>query len=366
MTHIGIDARLNAYQMGGISTYARQLTAALEQLDPEGHYTIFHSRKATDLLTTNFCSAALWTPPHNRVMRLALALEVARFRLDILHCPDFIPPFFGAKRMVITVHDLTFLHYPQYITADSRRYYNDQIQAAVQKADHILTVSESAKADIIERLHVESEKITVQPNGVDANFRPLTPEQIDPIIQKLDLPSSYILHVGTFEPRKNLITLVRAYKILKAQFPDTPPLVFVGRRGWLYDEMMHDIHDVGVSDHLIWRENVDHVALPAVYNKAAALVMASHYEGFGLPPLEAMACGTIPLVSNRASLPEIVGDVGLQFDPDDPAALADALAFALTHNTWRATMRQRGLTRAAHFTWANSAQIALSVYRSLS
>jgi glycosyltransferase involved in cell wall biosynthesis len=363
MTRIGLDARLTYYRIGGISTYIRRLVTALEQLEPDSRFTVFASRKARESLVTRFRQAALWTPAHHRLERLALSAELARFRLDLLHSPDFIPPLRGARRHVITVHDLNFLHYPQFLTAESRRYYNDQIAAAVRQADHILADSEATKADLIALLDVPAAKITVHLLGVDESFRPLPPAALEPVRQRLDLPPAYILFVGTFEPRKNVSGLLDAYRLLLADLPDAPPLVLAGPRGWLFDETFAKAARLGLGERVLWRENIPQADLPALYNLAAVLVLPSYYEGFGFPPLEAMACGTIPVVSDRSSLPEVVGPVGLQAAPDDPAALAAALWRALTDAPWRADMRRAGLERAAAFTWARTARTALSVYR---
>ncbi len=363
MTHIGIDARLTYYRVGGISTYIRRVIQALAKLDTDNRYTVLNSRKSQEALTERFQQAALWTPCHHRFERLALSVELARFNLDILHSPDFIPPMRGAKRHVITVHDLTFIHYPQYLTADSRRYYNDQIKRATRQADHILADSESTKTDLINLLNVPADKITVHMLGVDESFQPLPAEVLTQYRQKLDLPSEYVLFLGTFEPRKNIIGLLEAYRILRTQLPDAPPLVLVGRRGWLFDETMAQINKLGLDDHIVWRENVPDEALPAVYNIALALVTPSFYEGFGLPALEAMACGTVPIVSNRSSLPEIVGDVGLLINPDDTSTLVDALQHTLTDTAWREKMQCVGIQRAATFTWETTAQIVLNTYR---
>lgn len=363
MAHIGIDARLTYYRLGGISTYIRRLVAGLEQLEPDARFTVFHSRKARESLVTRFRRAALWTPAHHRLERLALSAELARFRLDLLHSPDFIPPLRGARRHVITVHDLNFLHYPQFLTAESRRYYNAQIAAAVRQADHILADSEATKADLTALLGVPAAKITVHLLGVDESFRPLPPAALEPARQRLSLPPAYLLFVGTFEPRKNVPGLLDAYRLLLADLSDAPPLVLAGSRGWLFDETFAHVERLGLAERVLWRENVPQADLPALYNLAAALALPSYYEGFGFPPLEAMACGTIPVVSSRSSLPEVVGPVGLQVDPDDPAALAAALYRALTDTPWRADMRRAGLERAATFTWARTASSALSVYR---
>ncbi|MBZ0277878.1 MAG: glycosyltransferase family 4 protein [Anaerolineae bacterium] len=363
--HIGIDGRLTYYRIGGISTYIRHLVTTLESLDTDNRWTVFHSRKALDSLVTRFNRAALWTPCHHRLEREALSIELARFKLDVLHSPDFIPPWRGAKRYVITVHDLNFLHYPDFLTAESRRYYNGNIERAVRQADHILVVSEATKSDLITMLGVPPDKISVHFLGVDERFKPMSPSSREQFHREFDLPSGYILFVGTFEPRKNITGLLAAYQDLRSKMPDAPPIVLAGRRGWLFDETMAHIRQMKLDAHILWRENIPDNALPALYNGARVLVMPSFYEGFGLPALEAMACGTVPIVSNRSSLPEVVGDVGLQINPDDPATLTQALYQALTDDPWRETMQASALKRASRFTWEYTASVTLSVYRSL-
>ena len=190
----------------------------------------------------------------------------------------------------------------------------------------------------------------------------------DPVaqtLQEMGLPKDYILFVGTFEPRKNILGLLHAYRILLDRQPNTPSLLLVGRRGWLFDETMTRIEDMKLGEKLIWREDVHDDQLPAVYNGASVLVMPSFYEGFGFPALEAMACGTVPVVSNRSSLPEVVGEVGLQIDPDDPEALASAIERVLTDETWRKNMQISGIERAKTFTWQNTATIVRSVYEAV-
>ncbi len=173
MMHIGIDARLTYYRTGGISTYIMRLVEALERIDTANQYTVFRSRKMRDSLVTRFKHGSLWTPSHHRWERAALSAELLRFKLDIFHATDFIPPQFGARRHIITVHDLTFLHYPQFLTDESRHYYNDQIHYAVHHADHILTDSDSSKRDLVSMLGVPEDKITVHLLGVDESFHPL-------------------------------------------------------------------------------------------------------------------------------------------------------------------------------------------------
>ncbi|MBZ0299612.1 MAG: glycosyltransferase family 4 protein [Anaerolineae bacterium] len=353
------------YRKGGISTYMRRLVSALEALDETNLYTVFHSRKATESLVHRFRHADLWTPCHHRFERLALSVELARFRLDLLHSPDFIPPLHGARRQVITVHDLNFLHYPQYLTAESRRYYNDQIAMAVRQADHILADSAATKMDLVNMLNAPADKITVHMLGVDESFARLPPDTLQHYRQQLDLPETFLLFVGTLEPRKNIIGLLDAYRLLREQLADAPPLVLAGQRGWLFDETMQKIDQLALGAHVLFRENVAQDALPALYNLAAAVVLPSFYEGFGFPPLEGMACGTVPIVSNRSSLPEVVGEVGALIDPDDPASIATALLQALTDSAWLEAQRRAGLERAAQFTWECTARTTLSVYNTL-
>jgi glycosyltransferase involved in cell wall biosynthesis len=365
MQHIGIDARLNYYRTGGISTYTRRLIHALETLDATHQYTVFHSRKDRTSLTERFRHARLWTPCHHRLERLALSVELLRHRLDVFHSPDFIPPYRGARYHIITVHDLNFLYYPQFLTDESRRYYNDQIAQAVKQADHILADSTATQVDLVHMLNVPAEKITVHMLGVDESFRPLPQSALETVRQQLDLPASYLLFVGTFEPRKNIPGLLQAYQMLRAQLPDAPPMVLAGNRGWFFEETRREIEKLHLGAHVLWRENVPQAALPALYNLADALITPSFYEGFGFPALEAMACGTVPIVSDRASLPEVVGDVGALVDPDDPATITAAMLRVLTDSDWKDQMVTAGKARAATFTWENTARIVLQTYNAV-
>ena len=179
----------------------------------------------------------------------------------------------------------------------------------------------------------------------------------------MNLPEVYILFVGTFEPRKNLSGLLAAYAVLIAHMPDAPQLLIVGRRGWLYESLFDQARSLGVENRVIWREDITDADRVALYNGATLLTLPSFYEGFGLPPLEAMACGVPVVVSNRSSLPEVVGDVGLYVDPDRPESIADKLYQALTDSGWRSQAKTAGIARAATFNWRQTAQITRQVYQ---
>ncbi len=365
MAHIGIDARLTHYRVGGISRYITALLAACEAQSPPHKLTILQSRKARKSLSSRFPSAKLWTPPHHPLERSALSIELWRHRLDLLHSPDFIAPRRGARRHIITVHDLSFIHFPEYLTAESRHYYNGQIEASVARADHILANSQTTKDDLVAILDVPPDKITVHLLAADERFRPLSSAETAAALRALELPDDYFLFVGTLEPRKNLASLAKAYRDLKLALPDAPKLVVVGRLGWHYEQVLADIGALGMDEHILLRHAVSDQQLPAVYNRACAVVLPSFHEGFGLTALEAMSCGAVPIVSQVGALQEIVGDVGALVDPHDHSTIATAMKRTLTDSDWLALQSKRALGRAAQFSWRESARIVLDCYDAL-
>jgi glycosyltransferase involved in cell wall biosynthesis len=358
---IAIDARLAYYTGGGISQYIRHLAAELPALDPGNEYQILHSRKAREALSMppNARRVACWTPSHHRFERFALAAELWPLGLDLLHSPDFIPPVNGRWRSVITVHDLTFLHYPQFLTPESRRYYNGQIQAAVKRADAILSDSFATRDDIVNLLSVSADKITVVHLAPDAAFAPQPAAAVKSVLARHGLPGEYLLFVGTLEPRKNIAGLLRALAVL----PEAPPLVLAGRRGWLFDETQSLISNLHLEHRVHLMEDFPFSDLPALYSGASAFVLPSHYEGFGLPVLEAMACGTPVVIADRASLPEIAGEAALRIDPDDPASIASAIQAVLSDEACRRRLIESGFERVRQFSWEKAARATLAVYR---
>ncbi len=362
---IGIDARLNYYRPGGSTEYTRHLVQELALLDAESAYFIVHHARDQHTLrpAPNFQRLNTWTPAHHRWERWGLSLELWPRRLDVYHATDTIPPQHGGRRHVLTIHDLHYLHYPQFMTRESLRYYRDQIVWAVQRAAHILVPSHATARDLLTLLDVPETCVTVHPLGVNPAFHPQSADAIRAVRARWGLPETYLLFVGTFEPRKNITGLLRAYDRLRAKLPDAPPLVLVGRRGWLYEDIFATAEQLQLGKTLIWIEDAPFADLPALYSGALALTLPSHYEGFGLTALEAMACGTPPIISPRGSLPEVVGEAGLRVDPDDPEAIAEAMRRMLEDNALRAALRQKGLARAATFTWRRTAEIALRVYR---
>ena len=362
---IGIDARILAYRRGGIASYVSHLLPALAAIDPETNYQVLHNwrDRGRGRPGANFHRVTVWTPCHHRLERWALGAEVARLRLDLLHSSDFIPPAFGARRFVITVHDLNFLYYPQFLTRESRRYYAGQVAWAVGRVAHILADSEATRQDIIRLLDVSPEKVTTVHLAADPTFRSLAEPEVEAVLSCYDLEPGYILFVGTLEPRKNLPGLLSAYRLLLDRGMTDALLVVVGGRGWLYEETFNRVERLGLSDRVRFLHGVPDAELPALYNGATLLAAPSFYEGFGLPALEAMACGTPVVVSDRGSLPEVVGEAGIQVNPDEPEEIAQGMAAVLSAPDLRHRLQAAGLARAAGFTWEETACRTLEVYR---
>lgn len=365
---IGVDARLIHHQPAGISRYTSHLLKAVAKLDTTDEFVIFqHRRHRTPVVEqANFRRATLFAPVHTRLEQWMLPLELARFPMDVLHCPDFIPPLHSALPTVITVHDLAFLHWPHFLTKDSAAYYG-QIDRAVKRAAHIIVPSESTRQDLVAQLGVEPSKVTVIYEAADERFIPLPlADTRQYVTQKYGLPSAFVLFVGTIEPRKNVDGLLRAFHHLRTKYGASDiGLVIAGSRGWLYDEMLALIRDLHLEGSVFLLGRVPDHDLHRLYVAARCHVHAAHYEGFGLPPLEAMACGTPTIVSNVSSLPEVVGDAALLVNPANWEEIAIAMHRLLTDDGLHAELRLKGLQRARSFSWELAARRTLEVYHAV-
>ncbi|MFQ5611323.1 MAG: glycosyltransferase family 4 protein [Anaerolineae bacterium] len=363
---IGIDARLVYYSKAGIGQYIMRLVEALADLHPaDVDFLLLQSRKDRTNLVTNhqFSRTSLWTPSHHRLEQQALRVEISPLRLDLLHSPDFIPLFRRNCASVITVHDLAFLLYPHFLTREAARYYS-QIDQAVRSTDHIIAVSEATRQDIIKQLGVPEDKITV----IHEAPHPLH-HQIDDdlarnyVSEHFGIDTDYIFFVSTIEPRKNLPGLLHAYRRLRDSYKRKELLVLAGSPGWLTDEVFATVDKLNLEEHVIFLGRVPTETLLHLYNAARLLVHPSFYEGFGLPPLEAMTCGTPTIVSNISAMPEVVGDAALLINPHDTEGLTVAMWRVLTDEDLRANLIAKGLKRASCFSWQRAAEETLAVYR---
>ncbi len=363
---IGIDARLVYYSRAGIGQYILRLVEALAKLDVGAdQFVLLQSRKDHTKIVNrpNFARRSLWTPSHHRLEQLFLPLELDRARLDLLHSPDFIPPFRRTGQSVITIHDLAFLLYPHFLTNEAARYYG-QIDEAVRSTNHIIAVSESTRRDTISLLGVPEQKITVIYEAANPIYRQIDSDLARKFVSDAyDIDTDYILFVSTIEPRKNLPALLQAYRKLRDAYKRPEKLVLAGRRGWLSEEVFDTIEKLNLSEHVRLLGRVPSEHLVYLYNAARVLVHPSFYEGFGLPPLEAMNCGIPTIVSNVSALPEVVGDASILIDPNDVDELMVAMWRVLTDEELRSGMVAKGLKRAEMFSWERSAQETLDVYR---
>jgi len=284
---------------------------------------------------------------------------------DIFHATNHLLAHFGRAKTVFTLHDLIFLHYPAYHLPYNRWFLTLAMPRFLRAAHVIVTPSECSRQDAIKFYNLPAEKIKVIYEAAAPHFKPATnPTELARIRQKYNLPANFLLHVGTIEPRKNLSRLLEAFRAALADHPGLR-LVLVGKKGWLYDEFFQKIKTLGLDDHVVFPGFVDEADLPAFFQLAEVFVYPSLYEGFGLPPLEAMACGAPVICSNSSSLPEVVGNAGLLVDPADTAELAAALRRALSDADLRASLRAQSLARAAQFSWDRAGAELEAVYRQL-
>jgi glycosyltransferase involved in cell wall biosynthesis len=284
---------------------------------------------------------------------------------DVFHSSDVLLWKQPGALNVVTIHDLTTLLFPEHHTANTREMQALVRRFAQEKADTVIAVSEATKRDILANLEIPDERVRVVHNGVGSAFHPIEDrETLTRALAPLGLsPGGYILHVGTIEPRKNLVRLVDAYhQARQAVSSPAPKLVLAGSKGWQFQEVFKRVEELALRKEVIFLGKVPTDILPALYSGAALFTYPSLYEGFGLPPLEAMACGTPVVAANTSSLPEIVGDAGVLINPTDTQALADALATLLNDTERRADLSARGLVRAKLFSWRRTAAEMLKIY----
>ncbi len=280
---------------------------------------------------------------------------------DLLHALAFVAPVWLSVPMVVTVYDLSFVHYPQVLTASRRLYLRLLTRLTCQRARRVIAISQSTADDVIQTLGIPAEKVDVAVPGYNADvYQPLANDVIQQFRQQKNLPERFWLFVGTLEPRKNLVTLLEAYARITAE--ERLPLLLGGGKGWLYDEIFATIEKYNLGDSVHHLGFIPADELPFWYNSAEVFLFPSVFEGFGLPVLEAMACGTPIVTSNASSLPEVARDAGLCIDPHDVNQWADTLRFIYQNADWRDEASQKGLDKAQRFTWQHTAQQTLRSY----
>jgi glycosyltransferase involved in cell wall biosynthesis len=365
--HIAIDAHAVGTGLAGNETYVRNLVEALAAVDARNRYTLYVTkRSAVAALAGRWPNFEVRrTLPHTPLVRIPVTfeMELRRRPVDLLHVQFTAPPFAPCP-VVATVHDLAFEHIPETFNRRSWMQLRMTVRRTARRAAHIITPSEFVRRDVIETYGVAPERITVTPEAAAPHFRPASDEEVARVRAAYGIEGDYILAVGSIQPRKNLVRLVRAYADLRRRRrrDKLPQIVVVGKRAWLYGETLRAVEAEGVRGHTVFTGYVSETDLPALYTGALCFVYPSFFEGFGLPPLEAMACGTAVVVGDRTSLPEVVGDAALSVNPFDTDALGRAVERLIDEPALRDTLREKGLARARLFTWRRTAALTLEAY----
>lgn len=277
--------------------------------------------------------------------------------------PNFIPnPNIKAKKIISTIHDFSFMLQPHWHTKELINHYNKNFFKHIKKADHIITGSNFTKQEIVNYMQLPQDKISVIYHGVNHELYKTHPQtKLQKTKTKFDLPHKFLLFVGSIEPRKNLLTLLKAYTLLTKEQKEGLPLILVGFKGWQNREIMQEIQKN--KEHIRYLGYVTDAQLAHIYNLASIFIYPSLYEGFGLPPLEAMACGTPVIVSSVASLPEVCGDAALYIDPTDPQDIKDKILTLLNDTNSREALSQKAQAQAALFSWDKSALEHFKVFQ---
>lgn len=391
--HIGLNAHLLSgragYRSAGIHHYIYHLLRHLPQADPDLRYTIFVGPSPSSPLSSDLGGEGgeggqpaisrsrwpTWRPPVRILWEQAVQpLAAAAAHFDLLHGLAFVAPLLAPCPTVVTVYDLSFMRTPERFRPGNRWYLQMLTRWSCRRASRVIAISEHTKRDVNDLLGIPAERIDVVYPGVGPEFRPLPPEQVAAFRQVRGLPERFVLYLGTIEPRKNLTVLLEAFARLRrigergtgveGQGPTSAvKLVLAGATGWMFTEVFSLVEALGLREDVILPGYVPDEELPLWYNAAQIFAYPSLYEGFGLPPLEALACGTPVVASNAAALPEAVGRAGWLVAPGDVDELAGALKRLLEDAALRAELGARGRSHAARFSWERAAHETVAVYR---
>jgi glycosyltransferase involved in cell wall biosynthesis len=371
--HVGLSAHLLSqqagYRSGGIHNYIRQIIRYLAQAHSSFQFTVFTGQTREDVNSAHDLLAwrsSRW--PTNRPAariaweQFAQPWSLLRADVELVHALAFVSPLATWLPTVVTVHDLSFLRYPDRFRPINRFYLGRMTRLSCRRARRIIAVSQATADETMRLLDVPAQKLAVIPHGVEhSRFRPLPAYQVRAFRRDKGLPDRFVLFLGTLEPRKNLVTLVEAYGSSEAAKLRIP-LFVAGGKGWYYQEIFQRVDELELTDVVHFPGYVPDAELPLWYNAAECFVYPSLYEGFGMPLLEAMACGTPVIASDASCMPEVVGDAGLLVAPNDMSALSASLDRLLKDADLQADLSGRGRARAAAFTWEAAAQATIECY----
>lgn len=361
----------------GVGQYTYRILRELLELEDANEYCLFAfrrrgspkpfaERRGVAYRFIRVPPARLYRVMH-RDLHVPLPVDLLTGPSDLFVFSNYVrlPLVFGG-RSVVMIYDLSFLRFPEHTEPRNGKYLRAQVPRSARESDHVVTISESSKREIVAAFSIPESKVTVAYPGIDQReFRPASEPEIERVRRRYDLPPRYLLHVGTLEPRKNLDTLLAARRALPEELRAAYPLVLVGGQGWLDAGVVAEVRRLAAAGQAVATGYVPDSDLSAILSGAAAFVFPSLYEGWGMPVVEAMACGVPVVTSGRSSLPEAAGDSALMVDPRDTAALAQAIARVLEDRDLRATMIEKGFRHAGRFSWRHSAEKLLAVFESL-
>lgn len=362
---IAIDARkLHDY---GIGTYVRNLVSWLAKLDGDHEYVLVCPPRDLEFVKSlgrRFEACEERAGNYSAREQLSLPIALARARVELFHAPHYVVSPLTRVPFVVTIHDCIHLRFPQYLPNRlAHTYARTMMRSSARRSERVLTVSEASRQDILHYLHVPPAKVEVIHNALDERLAAEpTPEALAEVRGRYQLESPFILYAGNIKPHKNLERLVEAYSILRRRGVEHARLLIIGDEVSKYPVLRRLVHRFQLHPHVRFFGFVSDAMLSALYRLASVFVFPSLYEGFGLPPLEAMAAGTPVVASNTSSLPEVVGDAAMLVDPMDAGAIADAMARVLTDNALRNDLIARGHERVKAFSWQRSVARVQAVY----
>ena len=365
MIRVGLDVHTLGRRQTGNETYTRELLNALAAIaDPDVDYVCYHTGRSAD---RSACppgrTRQVW--PHVPIVRIPVSFPLAliRDRVDVAHFQYVAPPV-STARIVLIVHDVSFESHPEFLPRVQVARLRWLVPRSIRRASHTLTLSHFTRRQLIERYRLDPDRVTVTPAAAGGAFKRIQdPIRLRQRLEPLGVPERYILAVGNLQPRKNLPTLLEAYAALIHSGRIEQKLVLVGQAHYRGDAILEHIDRLGIRTHVVWTGYVSEDVLVALYNLADLFVYPTLYEGFGLPVVEAMACGAPVVSTNVTSIPEISGDAAVLVDPRSVAELSRAIERVATDEETRRRLSEAGLRQAARFDWQTTATQTLEIYK---
>ena len=362
---IAIDAR--KLRDFGIGTYIRNLLRHLARLDATTEFVVLCREQDCAFVTElgeNFRAVTEPSRPYSLREQFAIPLELRRAGVNLFHAPHYVLPPMTPCRSVVTIHDCIHLRFPQYLPSRlGYAYARSSLWVAAHRSARVLTVSEASKRDILEYFRVPESKVTVIYNAIDERFHEEPPaDEVMRVQERYQLTDPFILYAGNIKPHKNLERLIEAFHMVRRGELEHIKLLIIGDEISKYATLRRAVHRYKLHKHVRFFGFVPDATLAILYRLARVFVFPSLYEGFGLPPLEAMASGTPVITSNLSSLPEVVGDAAMLIDPYQPDAIAGAMRRVLQDERLRDDLRERGLARVREFSWGRSVKRVREIY----